>query len=107
MLNPVLVEKYGDKCKLFFNEFVERVGEETARICYALDSTLLESKDLCAPEIIGVLTDNYNFVSSIRTEARHVSYKLREKFDERDSVVLCVKCNNERADSEGIKIWVG
>lgn len=67
----------------------------------------MESKDLCAPEVIGVLTDDRDLVSKLYTETIQISFKLREEMDESDSVVFCMKCDEERANTEGTKIWVG
>lgn len=107
MLNPKLIEKYGEKTRVFFDEFINRIGLDLADICYDLGLVTLESGDICAPEWIGVLTMDSSIVTKIFNESKHISFELRDSTDEEDRVVMCVKCTESEVKEKGIKIWVG
>lgn len=108
MLNPELERKYGEKSLIFFNKFVGSIGTDLAEKCYALsNSAVITSRDLVAPEYIGVLTDDKSEVDKAFLVGVRTSFELREEYDERDDAVRCRMCDIDRATKEGIKIWVG
>lgn len=90
----------------FFEEFVKKVGENIANICYALNGATVESGRLYGPETIGVDTDDYNIVRRANYDSIDISFSLRKKFDEMDSAIMCVTCAADEVLERGLKIWV-
>lgn len=106
MLNPKLIEEYGEECKEFFNEFINSVDPKVIDLCYAITGLKLNSGRLCGPYFIGVKTDDDSVVWSAQRRSINISLDLKDDDDERDIGIMCISCTEDKAREDGIKIWV-
>lgn len=106
MLNPKLIEEFGEGCVEFFNRLVEKVDKSIIDMCYAIIDLKVNSGNLCGPQWVGVNTDNSDIAWDITKKCTAISFDLRDNEDEKDVVVQCLPCSEEELRKDGIKIWV-
>lgn len=104
MLNPKLMEEFGEQSITFFNELVNNVDGEAINVCYAIVGSQVKSGDLCGPKRIGVLTADDNLIDDICGKCIDISISLKDKEDE--CSILCRRFTEDRIKKDGIKVWV-
>lgn len=107
MLNPKLIERYGVKSTIFFDDFVNLVGESIASKCYAIEDRDIVYGDVIVPTIIAACCDS-DTCGVIDNHCVDISLKLQELDDvgDRDESIVCLQYTDEEAKKDGIKIWV-
>lgn len=107
MLNPKLIDKYGEGTRKFFDEFISEIGVELADKCYALTTGgLYEYDDVFVPTSIAVCSDDdtcweiegkcFNICGRMINESVTASG---------DDFVMCIPYEVAAAEERGIKIW--
>lgn len=108
MLNAELIETFGDNSKVFFNNFVERVGEGIASLCYAVTNKHIYFGDVVIPRVIRIDTKDTEIVYDTLYSAMNALWYSQHQvgaYNEQDIAPLVVGVDN-KSYSGGIQIWV-
>ncbi len=107
MLNPELLKSFGDDSREFFNEFIKRIGTNSAEMCYAIDDGGITYGDVSAPMWISVYCKDNSQFKHIGRECRNVCSEFQKlsDIDGDDDYVICLRKEFD-SSREGIQLWV-
>lgn len=107
MLNPKLIEVFGEDTVVFFDALVNNIGPDMADKCYALSDETVQFGNVTVPDCIAVC-DSSDVASDIGGKCIMISYEIKRSnnIPANDDLVLCLPYIKSDAEREGIKIWV-
>ena len=104
MLNPKIVDVYGNKCLKFFNRLIGCTDEKVLDMCYVIVGGTINSGELCGPELISVDTLNEDVIRDFERKCMHISLELKRGKEE--CSVLCLPYDRTFMEKDGVKLWV-